>query len=94
MTGMKREAKLVIVLAAVVLVLGLFLLPVVPITVEPYCSPHLIGCPLSESVSASMMYAYFGVGSVYVPNYSGGNNYCVMYGNPGTMCGVIMQRMS
>jgi hypothetical protein len=39
------------------------------------------------------MYAYFGAGAVQVP-VSSGHSYCLMYGNPGTMCGFAMQRMN
>jgi hypothetical protein len=84
--------------AVVVLgVLGLFLLPVVPITVVFDCSGGM-ECPvgvLPVSASASVTYAYFGFGTVQVPNtLGGGHSYCLMYGNPGTMCGFPLQRMS
>jgi hypothetical protein len=40
------------------------------------------------------MYAYFGVGAVNVPNPSfAGHTFCLMYGNPGDMCGYAYQRM-
>jgi hypothetical protein len=39
------------------------------------------------------MYAYFGAGAVQVP-VSSGHSYCLMYGNPGTMCRLAMQRMN
>ena len=97
---MGRTAKLVLGVAAVV-VLALFLLPVVPITVA---SPYTEGTPRSlssyQSASASMMYAYFGVGAVSVPNPnplltgSAPQTYCLAYGNPGVMCGYPLQRMN
>jgi len=94
--------KFILVLAAVVVVSGLFLVPVVPIRVERVTCYGL--CASIEtpplSASASVMYAYLGVGGVQVPNpvpNPGGvlvlNSYCFMYGNPGTMCGLAMQRM-
>jgi len=89
---MKRAAKLALGVAAVLVVLGLFLLPVVPIAVS--CGEHLstlsFGC-LRFSASASVMYAYFGVGAVQLP-FS--HSYCFTYGNSGNMCGSGMQRMS
>ncbi len=90
---MKRTAKLVLSLATVLVVLGLFLLPVVSINVEAARGTPNSSVNYSTSASASMMYAYFGVGAVQVPGMSGGHAYCLMYGNPGTMCGQPMQRM-
>ena len=46
-----------------------------------------------------MMYAYFGVGAVRIPETSPTKigplsyTYCFMVGNMGTMCGYAMQRM-
>ena len=99
---MKRAAKLVLGVAAVAVVLGLFLVPIVPITVAStegtQNSSIVTG---SYTASASMMYAYLGLGAVYVPsppNPYGAvtmltHSYCLMVGNPGTMCGYSMQRM-
>ena len=90
---MKRTTKLVIALAVTVIVLGLFLIPVVPITVGLTCPPGVF-CFLGHyPASASMMYAYFGVGAVQLSGMSGGHAYCLMYGNPGIMCGFTVQRM-
>jgi hypothetical protein len=98
---MRRAAKLLIGLAATVVALGLFLLPVVPISVASVVTlgcnnPSGTGCasyyPLQYPASASVMYAYFGLGAVQIP--SSGHSYCLMYGNPGIMCGFAMQRMS
>lgn len=95
---MKREVKVVLGLAAVVVILGLLLLPVVPITVSAGCETSATinfgPCvAILASGSASVMYAYFGAGAVQVP-VSSGHSYCLMYGNPGTMCGFAMQRMN
>jgi hypothetical protein len=94
-TTVKRTTKLVLGSAAL-LVLGLFLLPVVPIMVVDNCNGG-IECPVSVipiSASASVMYAYFGAGAVQVPgSLAPGHVYCLMYGNPGTMCGAPWQRM-
>lgn len=95
---MKREVKVVLGLAVVVVVFDLFLLPVVPITVSAGCETSAtinfgpcVAIPASGS--ASVMYAYFGAGAVQVP-VSSGHSYCLMYGNPGTMCRLAMQRMN
>ncbi len=76
---------LVIVVAAVVL--SLFLLPVVPITVVQAAPYGPGGGAIPGSASASPMYAYLGLGAVYVPGSGMGHSYCFMYGNPGTICG-------
>lgn len=90
---MKGTTKLVIGLAVVVLGAILFLVPVEAIPVESTCPLGVNLCSVSAiPPSASVTYYYFGVGAVYVPNYSGGHSYCLMYGNPGTMCGVWMKR--
>jgi hypothetical protein len=102
-TAMKRRAKLVLSVAGVLVVLGLFLLPMVPISVawpvvaSCYTPTGSISCaayyPIREgSVSASVMYAYFGVGGVQIP-IANGHTYCLMYGNPSTMCGFAMTQM-
>ena len=82
-------------LVAVLLVVVLFLLPVVSIGVEAATGTPNSSVERVTSASASMMYAYFGVGVVQVPHpYDSGHTYCFMYGNPGTMCGFAMQRMN
>lgn len=93
--AMKRTAKLALGLAAVLVVLGLFLLPVVPITVSWGCEGTFAPTCFTSSASASVMYAYSGIGAVQVPVLGelGGHTYCLMNGNPGTMCGYTMQRM-
>jgi len=80
---------------AVVVVLGLFLLPVVPITVSVDCENlTLPGCiPGVQSAFASTMYAYFGAGAVQVPGSYDSRSYCLMSGNPTVMCGLPMQRL-
>ncbi len=91
-------------LAGALVILGLFLLPVVPISVASVVTLDCgtpsgpISCtsyyPLQGgSVSASVMYAYFGVGAVQIPSASG-HTYCLMYDSPGTMCGFAMEQMS
>jgi hypothetical protein len=41
------------------------------------------------------MYAYFGVGAVQISNpYGADHSYCLMYGDPGTMCGFAILRMN
>jgi len=85
---MKRTTKLALGLAAVVVVLGLFLLPVVPITVAFSSGPIMYVAP----ASVSPMYAYLGLGMVYVPHaFSDGHSFCWMEGSSGTMCGIPMQ---
>jgi hypothetical protein len=83
---MKRLAKLGLVSAVAVLVaLGVFLLPVVPISVEYACNGSASGCSqLSYSTFASVTYASFHVGAVYVKDNGDGrfNQYCWMEGNP------------
>ena len=39
------------------------------------------------------MYDYLGVSVVQVPVAFSGHMYCFVYVNPGTMCGIYMQRM-
>ena len=102
LTGMKQTAKLVIAIAATEVGLGLFLLPVVPISVASVvtleCSTPSgpVSCTsyytLQGPTSASVMYAYFGAGAVQIPG-SNGHSYCFVYGSPGTMCGFAMKRM-
>ena len=84
---MKRTAKLALGLAIVLVSLTLLLLPVVPITVA-LTAPQTIATGVEMApASASVTYAYFGMGAVYVESFGGGHVYCLMYGNPGTMCG-------
>jgi len=100
----KRATQYVLVIVVVAVVLSLFLLPVVPISVASVVTLECnnpsgpVSCtsyyPLQGgSVSASVMYAYFGLGAVQIPG-SSGHSYCLMYGNPGTICGYSMHRMN
>ncbi|MGA2663329.1 MAG: hypothetical protein ABSF83_00090 [Nitrososphaerales archaeon] len=84
-----RVMQLAVVVAAAVVALTIFLIPIVPVTVTLNCS-DLPGCPyVAAPAQASITYAYFGVGAVQVPHLNdGGYSYCVMHGNPGSMCGV------
>ncbi|MGA2198302.1 MAG: hypothetical protein ABSG45_00010 [Nitrososphaerales archaeon] len=92
---MKSWAKISVGLAAALVVLALFLLPVVSISVEAATGTPNSSVDHITSASASMMYAYFGVGAVQISNsYGGGHSYCLMYGDPGTMCGFAMHRMN
>ena len=93
---MKRRSKVALGLIVTLVVLGLFLLPVVPIRVTEYppTDPTGVSGGISTSVPASPTYAYFGVGAVYVPDYLLGHSYCLIYGSPHTMCGIHMQRMN
>ena len=81
----------------VAVVLGLFLVPAESIRVVNDCiQVHGADCPVSVipiSASASVTYAYFGIGAVQVPGLHGGHAYCLMYGSPETMCGAPWQRM-
>jgi hypothetical protein len=95
---MRRAAKAGLGLAAagVVIVAFFFLVPVFAITVVFVCPAGDRECPVSVvpiSASASVMYAKFGVGAVYVPNDSGGHNYCFISVNNGMMCGTDFQRI-
>jgi hypothetical protein len=98
---MKRGAKFALGLSAVAVIMLLFLLPVVTVTVQANCKevyPEGIICvpdnpsvPVSmtfASASASVMYAYLRIGAIQVPgpNY-GQHQYCLVYGDPSTMCG-------
>ena len=76
-------------------VLALFLLPVLPITVNVSCeNMTLPGCtPGVQSASASPMYAYLGYGAVQVPGPYGSHHYCLTSGDPTVMCGLPMQRL-
>jgi hypothetical protein len=100
---MRRRSKIVLVLiVAVGVVLVLFFAPVVPISVKYECfGQNTLCAELSYSTYASVTFAAFGVGSVYVVNnnYSSGNQYCWMDGNPvgnpsvnnGGMCSIMVQ---
>ena len=90
----RRAVGYVLGLAAVVM-LGLFLLPVVPVTVgrgvqEP---DRASLAPGVQSAYASAMYAYLGYGAVQVPGPNGSEHYCLVSGNPTVMCGLQMQRI-
>jgi hypothetical protein len=99
---MKRTIKLVLGSgAAVGILLGLFILPVIPISVQYACFGNASLCSeLSYSTFASVTYASFNVGAVYVWNNHGGYNaYCWMQGNPvsnpaidnDAVCGLLVQ---
>ena len=100
---MKRLAKLALVSAAAALVvLGVFLLPVVPISVHYACFGNTSMCSqLSYSTFSSVTYASFHVGMVYVKDNSDGSfsRYCWMQGNPvsnpgidnDAMCGNLVE---
>ena len=93
---MKRRSKMALLVGVMAIFAGaLFLLPVVPITVSWGCEGTFAPTCFTSSASASVMYAYSGVGMVRVPVLGelGGYVYCLMNGNPGTMCGYFMQRM-
>lgn len=102
-TDMKRASKLALGLAALVVVLALFLLPIIPIQVSPTDTPSCATKPpvdvypctvfFEGSARASVMYAYLGMGTVQIAN-SSSYAYCLVYGNPGTMCGQPVQRMN
>jgi len=87
-----RAMQLAVVVAGVVVLLSIFLIPTVPVTVTLNCE-DLPGCPhVASPAQASLAYVYFGVGAVQVPNLNdGGYSYCVMHGNPGSMCGVPLE---
>ena len=83
---MKQAAKLVLGLGITVgSVLALFLLPVVPIPVGYECEGPISGCSqLHYSTYASVSYASFSIGAVYVIDHNDGSfsQYCWMNGNP------------
>jgi len=93
--GMRLGAKIILGLVTAFVLMFLFLLPWVSIPVE---AANTSGNPAEGALqlgwaSGSVMYAYFGVGAVQVPNpYAVGHTYCFMYGDPGTMCGFVMHR--
>jgi hypothetical protein len=96
---MKRATKFVLGLGVVVgVLLALFLLPVIPISVQYACFGNASMCSeLSYSTFASVTYSSFHVGAVYVGDNNDGrfSSYCWMEGNPvgepyinnGPMCG-------
>jgi hypothetical protein len=100
---MKRATKLVVASAiAAGAVLGLFLLPVVPIAVSYACFGIGSLCSqLSISTFASVSYASFHVGAVYVRDNTDQSfsRYCWMEGNPvgnpqvnnGAMCNAMLE---
>jgi hypothetical protein len=99
---MRRAAKLAVGLAVAAVVLGLFLMPAVPISIEPDCASPTGTCSGGPGVpaSTSVTYAYLGAGAVRVPNFSPlligptSYSYCLVYGNPGMMCGQSVQRIN
>jgi hypothetical protein len=100
---MKRATKVVLGSGIVVgVLLGLFLLPVIPISVQYVCFGNATMCAeLSYSTFASVTYASFNVGAVYVRDNNDGrfSSYCWMQGNPvnnpgvnnDAMCGTLVQ---
>ena len=101
---MKCVAKLALGLVVVMVMAILFLLPIVPISIGPSTVPSCANPPpgilpctvfFSGEAKASVTYAYLGLGAVQVSNSStGGSAYCFMYGNPGMMCGMSVERRS
>lgn len=90
---MKRVVKLGLGLGLpLVTVLVLFLLSVVPISVQYACwSLNPADCP-TYSTHASVTYAAFNVGVVYITSNHAGPVYCWMEGNPvdnGAVCGIM-----
>ena len=91
---MMRRTRTVGVLL-VVIALAVFLLPVVPFSVKYACFGPSTLCP-SYSTWASVTYASFHTGAVYVTNNQGVHTYCWMESNPvnqagGAMCGTLTQ---
>ena len=90
---MKSATKVVLGSGIVAGILfGLFLLPVMPISVNYACNGNASECSqLSYSTFASVTYASFHVGAVYVKDNSDGtfSQYCWMEGNPVNHNGVI-----
>lgn len=101
---MKAAARLALGLVVVMVVAILFLLPIAPIPIGPSTVPSCANPPpgylpctvfFSGEAKASLAYAYLGLGAVQVSNSSaGGHAYCFMYGNPGVMCGMSLERMN
>jgi hypothetical protein len=102
MMVVKRAVKLALCSGiAVLVILGLVLLPVVPISVKYACFGNASECArLSISTFASVTYASFHVGAVYVKDNSDGafSQYCWMEGNPvnpqvngGAMCSTMLE---
>jgi hypothetical protein len=100
---MKRETEFALGSGMTLgVVLGLFLLPVVPISVRYTCFGIGSLCSqLSISTYASVTYAVFHVGAVYVRDNADGSfsRYCWMEGNPvgnpqvnnGAMCNAMVE---
>ena len=79
---MRRRTKIGLVLGtAAALALVLFLLPVVPMSVQYACwAPTSSMCP-APSTHVSVTFAALGVGVVYITGYQN-PVYCWMNGNP------------
>jgi hypothetical protein len=100
---MKRSTRLALGLGLTAgVVLGLLLLPVVPISVKYACFGNASMCSLlSYSMFASATYASFHVGAVYVRDNNDGrfSQYCWMEGDPvsnpqinsGAMCNTMVE---
>jgi hypothetical protein len=98
---MKRTPKVLLVSGAIVVLLALFLLPVIPISVQYACFASASECSeLSYSTFASVTYASFHAGAVYARDNNDGrfSQYCWMQGNPisdsyinnGAMCSTMV----
>jgi len=94
---MKRAVKVGLAVVPIAIILGLFLLPIVPMTVSYLPCKECMGGMIRESASASASYAFFGAGMVYVPNAypSTGHTYFWLSGDgeSGTICGYAMERV-
>lgn len=102
---MRRSVELALGVGAVAVVMLLFLLPVVSITVQAdclvtppdgsICRPDTSSAHVTleaADANASIAYAYLGIGAVQVPGPNSGQyRYCLVSGDPGTMCGLPWQ---
>ena len=77
----------------IAVVAAVFLLPLIPVQVEPFCIPCLSQLYIREQGYASVALYLTGYGGIYMsgsPNYAAIYvGYCVVYGSPfSTSCGV------
>jgi hypothetical protein len=87
---MKRATKVVIGFVVLALVVVLFVLPVVPTTMEiPTCATSGCGTTGEPSI-VSVTYSFLHIGYIYIKTsgFEGtGYRYCWVTGDPGNACG-------
>jgi hypothetical protein len=83
---MKRSIKIALIACVGLALAAVFLLPVVPVKVEPFCAPCPGGLFILQQGYASPALYLAGYGGIYLtslPNYAPTYvGYCVVYGSP------------